>query len=236
MHRSQTLLWLSVSITLCACSLPATQNLIPEDKSGSGTATLKEVPVLDQQEILEKLDGAILNESDDIQFLQTGVLEIGEANADTTLTVFTEYHCAYCNEFHRDFVPRLQEDFMRDGSFKIRFVPFVINKYPNSADAIKGFICAGKMGKGLKMHKLLTERQNKHRSSAIAYAKELQIDDAVFSKCLDSEDVQSLLDTQKSIADELDITRAPTFFLNSEKKMGLPYYPDIRGWIRQNIK
>ncbi len=235
MHRSQALLWLSVSMALCACSLQATPNLIPAEKTGSGTGAPEEKSAINSKEILEKLDGEILNESGAVRFLQTGVLEIGEADANTTLTVFTEYHCAYCNEFHRDFVPRLQEDFVDNGALLIRFVPFEIKKYPNSADAIKGFICAGKMGKGLKMHTLLTERQNKHRSSAIAYAKELQIDEDTFSECLDSEEVQSLIDTQKAIADELDITLVPTFFLNSKKKIGLPYYPDMRGWIRQEL-
>ena len=234
MRRSQTLILFSISTALCACSLQATPNLIPTDKYGSGTGVLKDGKTINTKDLLKKLDGEILNESGAVRFLNTGVLEIGNADANTTLTVFIEYHCTYCNEFHRDFAPRLQEDFIDDETLLIRFVPFEIKKYPNSADAIKGFICAGKMGKGLKMHTLLTERQNKHRSSAIAYAKELQIDEMTFSECLDSEEVKSLLDAQKTIANELDITLVPTFFLNSEKKVGLPYYPDMRGWIRHN--
>ena len=221
-----------LSLALAACTLPVT---IPEDTEiKKETGAIAEVQKEDFTETLRKLNAKVLNSSGSVRFLENGILEIGKERAPI-LTVFTEYHSSYSGEFNRYFMPRLQEDFMNRNDLRVRFVNFPLKKYPNSEDIAKGLICAGKMEKGLQMHELLTLKQEEKRLTSIDYVEDLGVDPTEFEQCLESEDVQKILDNQKAIADELGVEVVPTFFLEGEKIVGLPYYPDLRGWIKDKL-
>lgn len=226
--------WPLVACALCGCTLQAgspAKSIEPEV-----IQEIKPVEPIpkDTQEILKKLDGTTLSATGGVRFLNTGVLEFGDEKTPITLTVFTEYHCTYCNDFHQEFSQYLQHDFIREGKIKMRLVPFVINKYPNSEDVIRGLLCAGTMGNGLQMHESLSERQETDRLTAMEYIKEVSLDMETFKECLTSEPISKMLNTQKTIAEELDVTLVPTLFLGSEKRVGLPTYADLRGWISTN--
>jgi len=223
---------IALGLALCACTLPVAIPERPEITEETGAVV--EVQKEDFTEGLRKLNAKVLNSSGSVRFLENGILEMGKERAPI-LTVFTEYHSSYSGEFNRYFMPRLQEDFMDRNDLRVRFVSFPLKKYPNSEDIAKGLICAGKMEKALKMHELLTLMQEEKRLTSMDYVEDLGVDPNEFSECLESEDVQKILDSQKAIADELGVSKVPTFFLGNEKTEGLPYYPDLRGWIKENI-
>ncbi len=206
----------------------------PEPRTESGTAASgSSTSAVDVRATLSAFDGAALNGTGSVRFLATGILEFGETDAPHTLTVFTEYHCGYCREFHRSMLPGLIAEFADPGALKIRIVPFEIHKYVNSRTANQALFCAGKTGSGAAMHALLTERENKHRSSVIEYAEELGIDAKGFTDCLDAEGTSGILALQQQVAESLRMKFVPTFVLDDELRTGLPLPADLRGWIEQ---
>ena len=211
--------WILLSFALTACTLPMT---MPE-----------ETDVAEETETVMKIQEEV-DYTETLRKIEVGFLGIGKERAPV-LTVFTEYHSPYSMEFQRDFMPRLHEDFIDQNDLHVRFITFPLKKYPNSEDIAKGMICALSMEKGLQMHEILTLKQEEKRLTSMYYIEDLEIDPKEFAQCLESEEVQQILDNQKSIAEELGIERVPTFFFKGEKKVGLPYYADLRGWIKEKL-
>ena len=170
------------------------------------------------------------------RLLSHGILDLGEREAPLTLLVFTEHHCDYCEEFNSEYFTRLLSDFVQPGKLRIQLASFPLKKYPQSENAAKAVLCAARQNKGLTMNNLLFERVYKDPGSAKNYAKELEMDIEAFDVCMESEEPQGILEQQKGWAQSLGVQYVPTFFLNGEKFVGLPYYADLRGRIEEALR
>ena len=184
---------------------------------------------------LNTLQGHTLTGSSIVRFMDTGILEIGSADAPATLVIFTEYHCKYCWELQAVHFRKLREDFIAPGHLKVQIVILPLEKYPHSEVAAKATICAGQAGKGVSMHETLTSSADRSRQALVEYAEELGMNSEIFSTCLDAEETTVLLKLHKAVAEQTKTTLVPTLFLNREKKVGLPHYPDLRGWIQSKL-
>lgn len=164
-----------------------------------------------------------------------GIFEIGEDGAPHLLTIFTNYSCDYCEEFMRSMMPRLESDFIAGGKLRVRFVIVPLNKYPNSALEASSLLCAAALDKGLAIHEKMLGSGLRNRQSLSALAKAIGLPAGQFTACLDAKETKNLLAEQQEFINELGMTLIPAFFLDGEKKTGLPSYPDLRGWIRERI-
>ena len=186
-----------------------------------------------QAPIIPEASGALIpieNISD------TGLLKIGDENAPITLLVFTEYHCGYCHEFQTEQIPMLITDYVLTGEMQIHIGIFTLDKYPNSLDAAKGMYCAAIQGKGFKMNTLLFEKNNKAKVSLLSYAKDLGMDEEAFGECMENENTEKIILSQKEWAQSMGVKYVPTFFLNGEKLVGLQYMADLKGRIDDMIE
>ncbi|HLD64227.1 MAG TPA: hypothetical protein VI913_05020, partial [Candidatus Peribacteraceae bacterium] len=69
---------------------------------------------------------------------------------------------------------------------------------------------------------------------ALALRKHMEgmgIDSEGIGACATDPLLASQIQLQNKVIDQLEVTLVPTFFLNDEKIVGLPVYPDMRGWI-----
>lgn len=164
-----------------------------------------------------------------------GMLEFGRANAPLVLMVFTNYSCDYCEEFMRDMLPRLESDFMMSGKLRIQFVIVPLKKYPNSVLEASSLLCATVLEKGQVMHEALRNASLRDRTSLLALSKKLKLPTKQFTTCLNAKETKSLLAEQQAFINEHDMTLIPAFFIGEERKIGLPSYADLRGWIRERL-
>ncbi len=239
--RSTTVLITSLGILLASCSLPARPaQPAPGVSSASSAVSSSSLPRLEEIEesgeraptTEERTEtGAIME-----RLLPNGVLELGNPDAPLTLLVFTEHHCSYCRQFLTELFPRLKTDFLDKGQLKLQIAMLTLEKYPASTDAARGFLCAAMQGKGYAMHSTLFANVNKARDAQRSYAEALGIDLKKFNECLLNPATDALLAVQKSWAQSLSVSVVPVFFLNGEKMVGLPYYPDLRGKIEAAMK
>lgn len=169
------------------------------------------------------------------RLLPSGFIEIGDREAPLVLLMFTEHHCRYCKDFSIDHFSKLHRDFIEQGKLRLQISILPLQKYPDSTAAATGLLCAATQGKGMPMHELLFELGARDREVLLSEARTLELDEALFTQCLDSPDTLKTVERQKSIARSLDVTLVPTFFLNGEKSVGLPYYADLRGMIEEQL-
>ncbi|PIR54404.1 hypothetical protein COU75_01025 [Candidatus Peregrinibacteria bacterium CG10_big_fil_rev_8_21_14_0_10_42_8] len=169
------------------------------------------------------------------RLLPTGFIEIGSRDAPIVLMMFTEHHCRYCKEFYAEHFPMLYQDYIEQGKVRLQIGILPLRKYLQSENAAMSLLCAATQGKGIPMHELLFEVGAKDKEAQLDLAASLELDSELFSQCLDSPDTARTLEREKSLARSLDVTLVPTFFLNGEKSVGLPYYADLKGMIEEGI-
>ncbi len=170
------------------------------------------------------------------RLLSTGVIEIGHRDAPLTLLSFTEHHCRYCREFFREQLPTIQRDFIDKGLLRYQVVILPLKKYPQSRDAAAGLLCGALQGKGMAMHALLFEREQKDPASLAAAAEELALDTEAFGACLAAEESRRLLEEHETWARSLSVSLVPTFFLGGQKFVGLPSWAEMRGRIERALR
>jgi len=167
------------------------------------------------------------------RLLPTGVIDIGNREAPLTILLFTEHHAQYSREFHMDLFPRLLEDFIEPGLVRFQIVILPLKKYPQSENAAAALLCAAMQNKGMAIHAMMTENIDKERLDPRFYAEDLELDLEAFDECTEGEDIALILKQQKAWAQSLDVTLVPTYFVNGEKNVGLPYYADLRGMLEK---
>jgi len=237
--RRITFLLMSGSLLLAACTLPTPSNQQQQNSSASSSSVSSEQIQLHGEEIGEGMPlteertetGALAE-----RLLPTGVLEVGNTQAPLTLLVFTEHHCSYCRQFLFELFPRLKTDFLDAGTLKLQIAMLPLQKYRESNEASLGFICSAAQGKGLIMHDTLFRNPNKSKEAILSYAVDLKLDTALLDDCMKSARTKTLLEGQQTWAQSLGVDVVPTFFLNGEKFIGLPYYPDLKGRITETLQ
>lgn len=162
------------------------------------------------------------------------VLELGDAEADVHMTIFTNHACAYCREFHRTIMPRLNDEFVREGLVHVTIVPFALNKYASSMRAALLQVCALRQGKGLEMNDLLFT----HAPDTPAFRTQLNtfgFDGGALQTCTDSAEAKAAVDAQKTLAQSHNVTVVPSYMIDDTLFKGLPEYADLRGQIRESL-
>lgn len=223
---------------LASCTLP-TVSYQQQSSSSSSSSMSSESNIVQGEEIGEGLPATEeRTETGSLaeRLLPTGVLEVGNPQAPLTLLLFTEHHCSYCRQFLFDLFPRIKTDFLESGTLKVQIAMLPLQKYQKSNEAALGFLCASSQGKGLVMHDALFRNPNKSRDAILSYAVDLKLDTALLDDCMKSARTKALLEGQQTWAQSLGVTVVPAFFLNGEKFIGLPYYPDLKGRMEAALR
>ena len=163
-------------------------------------------------------------------------LETGQENAPVALTVYTNHSCRYCAEFTRNHLERLLTDFVAPGLLKIEIIPFPLQKYPSSDLEAKTLLCATEQGRGLAMHRALFSLNPRTEAAILTMAKEQALDAKALAGCLKSDRLQEKLNVQKAQAVLHGVSFVPAFSIDGQTKTGLPDYPDLRGWIQEELE
>ncbi len=231
------------AIALCMLLAACTKNLMVRgpnsdmrvvDQTVSSEASMQSEP-----QSLEYGDGDAVSSTGSLlgndnvgeRILPTGIVEFGDPAAPVVLLLYTHHSCAYCHTFTDERLPNLLRDFVDRGKVRIQIAQLNISKYPQSQAQTKSLICAAAQGKGLAMHKELFNQTLWDDKAMLALAKKVGIKETVFTDCLKAPGTASLAQLQQSLAQSLGVSLVPTYFVDGEKFVGLPQYPDLRGRI-----
>ena len=151
---------------------------------------------------------------------------IGNPNAPITIIEFSDFQCPFCAKFHIQTLPKIIDEYIKEGTVKLVFRDFPIQSiHPNALPASVAAECANEQGKFKEMHDKLFDKQNEWNNKNIdnviilfnQYALEIGLEEEKFDSCLRNgkyvEEIQKDLNDGRTYG----ISGTPGFFIGNDK-------------------
>jgi protein-disulfide isomerase len=175
---------------------------------------------------------------------------IGNSNALITIIEFSDFQCPFCAKFHIQTLPKIMEEYIKDGKVKLVFRDFPIQSiHSNALLASAAAECANEQGKFKEMHDKLFENQNEWNSKNTdnviilfnQYSLEMEIEEEKFDSCLRNgkyiKEIQKDLDDGRAYG----ISGTPGFFIGNDEigfieLKGAHPFENFKGIIETQLK
>jgi len=157
----------------------------------------------------------------------------GPDKAPIVIVEFSDFECPYCGRAEATVA-----EVFRAYPDKIRVVyrDFPLPMHQNAPKAAEAAHCAGDQGKYWDMHsKLFANQRALDVKSLKGYAKELNLDQAKFDKCLDSGEKAKLVEEGYKAGGELGVTGTPAFFVNGMLLSGAQPFEAFKDLIEAEL-
>lgn len=152
----------------------------------------------------------------------------GNPEAPVTLTVFTNFSCAYCRDFHL-LLQSVATAWMEQGLLRLEIVPVALQKYPESESDARTLLCLANERQGLALLGMLYDTSM--NASARAEALEaMEVDTNTLNDCM-QKGMPPLSPALQDAVTEGGIL-LPRYILNNQRYTGLPEAADLRGQIQ----
>lgn len=153
-----------------------------------------------------------ISEDDDPSF--------GPADAPITIIEFSDYQCPYCQKWHDQVWPRLQETFPDKIRLVYRDFP-LYSIHSNAGPAAEAADCAGDQNQYWEYHDLLFSGNEELGPETFQlYASHLGLDLPKFLECVESKKYEAEVNGDYTYAAQLGIQSTPTFFVNGVALIG----------------
>lgn len=150
---------------------------------------------------------------------------LGKENAPITIFEFADYQCPYCRRFYLLSHLDLVKDYVDTGLAKIVFVDTPLPFHEFAQKASEAVWCAKDQNKFWEMHdKIFASAESADGlkiDSLINYAKELKLDPANFSDCLNSNKYAARVQQSLDLAFKLGIIGTPSLIITPTKNLPL---------------
>jgi protein-disulfide isomerase len=159
----------------------------------------------------------------------------GSDDAKVTLSLFFDYECGYCTDFFKQTFLELEKDYISTGKINYYQYNLPLESHPKGYMAAKSAECAKQQSKYWEMHSKIISQNNLSVSELKKSAFEIQLDTAIFCKCLKNSNTDSIVKKQKDFANSYQIKGTPTFIINNRLIQGNPGYLLLKGIINEEI-
>jgi protein-disulfide isomerase len=163
---------------------------------------------------------------------------LGSESAKIYMIEFGDYQCPSCRAFWRDIEPRIRKDYIDKGLVKLVFRDFpLVQIHPEAMLAAMAVDCAADQHKYWEYHDKVFLEQDKQSEDNIVrltandlkkWAKDVKMDPAAFSQCLDSQKYHDEVASDKADGDRVGIQGTPTFVINGNVIGGAQPYPAFK--------
>jgi protein-disulfide isomerase len=146
---------------------------------------------------------------------------LGSATAPLTLMEFADFQCPFCRKFHTTVFDELKRNFVDTG--KLRYVSrdLPLPMHEHATEAARAARCAGDQRKYWETRHLLMMNQEKlGRDALIGYARDLHLDTAAFTHCLDDGKHEAEVQQDAADAAAVGVMGTPTFILGRTQQKG----------------
>lgn len=150
----------------------------------------------------------------------------GSEAAAITIVEFADFQCPHCAQF-APLIDKIAESRKNDVRFAYKF--YVLGKFPNSENAARAAIAAGKQGKFWEMHHLIFANQERLEQQGLdQMAKELGLDVSRFHADMQSPETADRIAKDRKLGEDLKIEGTPTLFINGRQFDG---HQDLDDWL-----
>lgn len=170
-----------------------------------------------------------------------------EGSPELVLIEISDFQCPYCAKGASDVVAKLHEKYVKTGKLELIFLDLPLEMHPHAFKAAEAASCAGDQKKFWEMHDLLFANQKALAPEQLpTYAKQLDLDTAVFEQCLSSGKHAEAIREDIKTAESLRIGGTPAYLLgrripDSDKveilysMKGLPPYEFAENKINEHL-
>ncbi|HEY1205082.1 MAG: DsbA family protein [Bryobacteraceae bacterium] len=147
---------------------------------------------------------------------------LGSKDAPLTLVEFTDYQCAYCQQFHMTTFPELKKKYIDTG--KIRFVSrdLPLEFHSNASRAAEAARCAGDQRQFWEMRdRLISNTSRLSANDVDGYAEALKLDPLQFRTCMESGKYAKTVQRDVATAEGFGVTGTPSFLLGKSTRDGV---------------
>ncbi|NTV30522.1 thioredoxin domain-containing protein [candidate division WWE3 bacterium] len=155
----------------------------------------------------------------------------GNSNATTTIVEFSDFQCPSCKAA-QPIVDKFMSDY-RD-QVKLVFRHFPLPQHQNSNAAAYAAEAADHQGKFWEVHDWLFTNQSTWSAVEVSgeyfydkFGADLGLNKDQFLADYVSNDVRSVVDSDRSAANSLKVNSTPTFFINGKRFSGVTSYDDF---------
>ncbi|MCX6795248.1 MAG: DsbA family protein [Candidatus Falkowbacteria bacterium] len=162
---------------------------------------------------------------------------LGNPKADIIIVQFSDFACPYCKENQ----PAIKAIMSKYGN-QVKMIFRNLILHTDSEELALAALCAGEQqNKGgslfWPMHDRLFDLQGKINNGDLPkIAASLGADEKIFSTCLTSKKYLGVLSSDMEVANTLQITGSPTWFVNNYKVDGLISQEELESMIQELIK
>jgi len=170
-------------------------------------------------ESLAKTPSASILEKDIAAFIRPNNPTFGDAAAPITIVAFLDFECPFSQESY----PIFKEAALKyEPVIQVIFKHFPLSTiHPSSLDASLAAECAREQNKFWDYYNAVFEQKKLTKTSLSTYAKELGLNEKIFTACLDGK--KFVNQVQQDLRDglELGVRGTPTYFVNNKKIEGV---------------
>jgi protein-disulfide isomerase len=160
---------------------------------------------------------------------------IGPADAPVLIVEFSDFQCSFCGRFARETLGQILDSYGDRVRFVFRSFP-LLSIHPQAQKAAEAAQCANDQGKFWEYHDLLFQNQQAlDEESLKGYARQLDLDMAAFTDCLDTE--RHFTEVQHDLTDgqSYGVTGTPTFFINGRLLRGAQPFSAFQAVIDEEL-
>lgn len=170
---------------------------------------------------------------------------MGDPKAPVVIEEFSDFQCPFCRRFHDDTLPRIVEDYVRQGKvyFIYRHFPVVDRNDPaqESHAAAIAAVCAGRQNRFWDYHDVLFANQNAENAGDYterrlqAMADGIGLEMGAFNACLASADAAAAVAADSLFALESTLSSTPSFLINGNPLIGAQPYEAFQAAIEAEL-
>jgi protein-disulfide isomerase len=154
----------------------------------------------------------------------------GPESAPITIVEFADFQCPHCSEF-APVLDKIVETRKNEVRFVYKF--YVLGKFPNSENAARAAIAAGKQGKFWEMHHAIFANQEKLDQQGLdMLAKQVGVDPARMHADMQAPETADRIARDRKVGEDVRVSGTPTLFINGRQYDG---HQDLNDWITMEL-
>jgi len=144
-----------------------------------------------------------------------GGLLWGSAEATTTIVMFTDIECPFCQRFHQKTFRTLQKDYIDTNQVRFVVRHFPLSFHRNALNAAKAVVCARSQGDAVSrpFYERLVAQQNLELDAILGHAEAHELDVDALTTCMAAESTQKTIDTDIAAGTAAKVSGTPSFLI-----------------------
>jgi len=160
----------------------------------------------------------------------------GEEDAPVTMIEFSDFQCPFSARHFQQVFPQIEKEYIAAGKVKYYFRNFPLSIHQYAQKAAEAARCADEQGRFWEYHdKLFANQQAISPENLKEWAKELGLDMAKFSDCLDSGRFEQAVKGDFADGQLAGVRGTPSFFINGRMVVGAKPFESFQEVIEAEL-